>query len=290
VGAAINQGGAKAPHFRAGRRFSKQNSLGHDTHRSILIRESLVAREFEQQMYQEGQRLACKNTKTMLDLAWWRSGVGAFSYAVAKTQSSIPFSPEVPMPSPGSVTHWIHQFQAGDSLASQKLWEAYFHRLVGLARKKLQGRPRTAADEEDIALSAFASFCQRAVNRQFPELADRHDLWRLLVTITARKAIDEQARQGRLKHGGGIARADPTILEAVVGREPTPEFAASVTEECQRLLGMLRDEQLRKIAAWKLEGYKNEEIASMLDCAVATVERRLRLIRRTWEEVLGNNK
>jgi hypothetical protein len=66
------------------------------------------------------------------------------------------------MSSEGSVTQWLGQLQAGDPAAVQPLWERYFQRLVGLARLKLRGAPRRAADEEDVALSAFDSFCRNA--------------------------------------------------------------------------------------------------------------------------------
>src|SRR5206468_6738159 len=89
-----------------------------------------------------------------------------------------------------SVSQWLCLLRDGDSAAAQRLWELYFHRLVGLARVKLQGRPRRAADEEDVALSAFASFCRNAEAGRFPQLADRDDLWRLLVTLTERKAFN----------------------------------------------------------------------------------------------------
>ncbi len=36
-----------------------------------------------------------------------------------------------------------------------------------------------------------------------------------------------------------------------------------------------------------MEGYTNEEIASWLGCALSTVERRLRVIRRRWEKELA---
>ena len=62
----------------------------------------------------------------------------------------------------GSVTQWIHQLQAGDRAAAQELWNRYFQRLVGLARCKLQGAQRRAADEEDVVLSAFESFFRGA--------------------------------------------------------------------------------------------------------------------------------
>ena len=64
------------------------------------------------------------------------------------------------MASPRSVTHWIGQLRAGDQVAAQHLLEGYFRRLVGLARGKLQRLPSRAADEADVALSAFASFCR----------------------------------------------------------------------------------------------------------------------------------
>ncbi len=63
------------------------------------------------------------------------------------------------MESDESVSQWLGQLQAGDPTAAQKLWERYFRRLVGLARKKLRAAPRRAADEEDVALSAFTGFC-----------------------------------------------------------------------------------------------------------------------------------
>src|SRR5262245_41975419 len=95
------------------------------------------------------------------------------------------------MASNGSVTGWVEQLQAGDPEAARALWERYFPRLVGLARKKLGDTPRRAADEEDVALSAFDSFCRGARRGQFPQLGGRDNLWRLLVTLTARKAFEQ---------------------------------------------------------------------------------------------------
>ncbi len=57
-----------------------------------------------------------------------------------------------------SVTVWIASLKAGDADAAQKLWQRYFETLVRLARDRLRGAPRTVADEEDAALSAFDSF------------------------------------------------------------------------------------------------------------------------------------
>src|ERR1044072_3703651 len=94
------------------------------------------------------------------------------------------------MSSDDSVTGWIGQVQGGAGEAAQQLWHRYFGRLVGLARLKLRGAPCRVADEEDVALSAFDSFCRGAEQGRFPQLLHRDDLWELLVTSTAREARD----------------------------------------------------------------------------------------------------
>jgi len=193
----------------------------------------------------------------------------------------------------GSVTHWLGALKGGDAAAAQRLWERYFDKLVRLARAKLGAMPRGAADEEDVALSAFHSFCQGAARGRFPRLDDRDNLWRLLVTITARKALDQVRRQARQKRGGGrvlvgSAQAggeddtDGAGLDQVVGQEPTPQFAAMVADECRRLLAALDDETLRQVALLRMEGYSDEEIAARVDCSLRTVSRKLALIRKAW--------
>ena len=71
-------------------------------------------------------------------------------------------------------------------------------------------------------------------------------------------------------------------LGRVAGREPTPEFAAQVAEECGRLLDRLGREDLRAVALWKMEGCTTEEIAGKLGCVPRSVERKLRAIRAIW--------
>jgi DNA-directed RNA polymerase specialized sigma24 family protein len=196
----------------------------------------------------------------------------------------------------GSVTLWLQQLQAGDAQAAQQLWNRYFQRLVGLARSKLRGARRLAADEEDVALSAFESFCRGAEQGRFPKLDDRDNLWSLLVVITERKACDLVLHERRQKRGGGDVRGESAFGEGLAGlegeaalqqlasREPTPEMAAQVADECRRLLAILGDATLRSVAVWKMEGYTNADIAARLACAQVTVERKLQLIRTLWAE------
>ncbi|HEY7428642.1 MAG TPA: ECF-type sigma factor [Gemmataceae bacterium] len=191
----------------------------------------------------------------------------------------------------GSVTALIERLKGGDHEAVRLLWQRYYPRLVALARKKLQGTPRRAADEEDAALSAFNGFCQRAEQGQFPDLKDRDGLWSLLVILTAHKAADLVKHQHREKRGGGRVHGDSALRPAggdsgpggfddLEGSDPTPEEAALLAEEVESLLARLREPALRQVAVWKLEGYTNAEIAQRQGCSSPTVERRLALIRR----------
>jgi DNA-directed RNA polymerase specialized sigma24 family protein len=127
----------------------------------------------------------------------------------------------------------------------------------------------------------------------FPLLGDRDDLWALLVTITARKAADLIRHDRSLKRGGGnvvgeVALegpgdwASPSGLDQLPGREPTPEFVARMNEACGHLLDALDDATLRQIAVWKLEGYRDAEIALRLGIARRSVERKLEMIRSLW--------
>jgi hypothetical protein len=100
----------------------------------------------------------------------------------------------------GSVTTWIGELREGNSAAAQQLWERYYAQLLVFARRKLRGTPQREADEEDVALSAFHSFCQTAT--RFPRLNNRDDLWQILIMLTARKSSHQRRRQLALKRGG----------------------------------------------------------------------------------------
>jgi len=189
------------------------------------------------------------------------------------------------MASDGSVSRLIDGLMVGDAAAVQRLWERYFGRLVGLARKHLRDTPRRVADEEDVALSAFDSFCRNAEQGRFPQMLDRDGLWRLLVVITVRKAAHLLRDQGRRKRRGKAEPGEnPLVLEEVLSREPSPEFAAQAAEEHRRLLRLLGDRELESIAVWRMEGFRVEEIAGRLVCAPRSVKRKLRLIRAIWQQ------
>ena len=194
------------------------------------------------------------------------------------------------MPEGGSVSKLIKDFRAGDGRAFEELWARYFDRLVAIASKQV------AANGEDAALSAFHSFHRRASRGDFPNLDDRGDLWIQLMTLTRQKVIDSRRRENALKRGGGMkilresdlatsdTQEDSANLAEIVGREPDPQYAAMMTEECRRLMDLLGDETLREIALLKMSLNTHTEIAAKFGRSLSWVNRKLDLIRTLWAE------
>lgn len=116
------------------------------------------------------------------------------------------------------------------------------------------------------------------------------------MVLTVRKVLDQLERQRAARRGGGRLIGESTLegggstgdwaaLDRFVGPDPTPEFAAMVTEQYRQLRDALGDESLRQVLDLRLEGHDRKEIAARLGCAVRTVTRKLDVIRQTW---LGN--
>ncbi|MFO0878255.1 MAG: ECF-type sigma factor [Gemmataceae bacterium] len=194
------------------------------------------------------------------------------------------------MTSDRSVTGWVQDLQGGDAQAAQHLWERYFREMARLAEKRLPPGARRAFDEEDIALSAFKSFCNGVEEGRFSRLSAREDLWKILVTLTARKAQAYKRNATRQKRGGGKVLGesdlpgDTPAFETIIGSTPSPAFAVEIAEQFTRLLDQLADDEQRQIALLKMEGHTIEEIATRLNLSHRAVERRLQAIRQTWDQ------
>lgn len=177
--------------------------------------------------------------------------------------------------------------------AAEELWKRCFPVLVVKAKEHLDKKIRRRVDEEALAAHVLASLCLALQAGRY-ELEDRDDLWKLLLTITFNKARSQAQFEIRERRdirreeeagAGNEAGSEQGVLADLANAEPTPEEAMLLTENLERLLNAL-DDELRQIAAWKLEGYTNAQIAgpSMLDCSERKVERKLQRIRQVWLE------
>ncbi|WP_197167777.1 ECF-type sigma factor [Neorhodopirellula pilleata] len=188
---------------------------------------------------------------------------------------------------------WRLRLRDGDSEATRRLWDMYFQRMVMLARKQLRGVPGAVRDEEDVALSAFKSFCLGLQRGKYDTEHASTNLWPLLVTITLRKSVDQIRYENRQKRSPNSEPATsprrttgPVNVEELIGSEPTPEQLALAAESFEKLLKMLDatgDTDLREIAVQSLEGSGPSQIATDLGCSPRTVQRKLKTVSALWE-------
>jgi DNA-directed RNA polymerase specialized sigma24 family protein len=197
----------------------------------------------------------------------------------------------------GSVTRLIVDLRSDQprlrESAARLVWGRYFQELLVLARNHLSARIRCREDEEDVLQSMYKSFCIRQRRGDF-DLANRDQLWNLLVHITLRKARNTANRHLQRKRDVRREETEPAhehaeddtpsaILDQIDSDGPTPAEAALLNDALEKRFQLLNDPGLRQIALWKLEGYTNNEIAGKLECTLRTVERKLERIRSYWE-------
>ena len=194
-----------------------------------------------------------------------------------------------------SVTAWIGDLKQGGDLATQRIWERYFQKLVRLASRQLGSAPRRIADEEDVAVSVFQCLYDGAASGRFDQLQDRDDLWKLLTAISSMKAVDQIRRQTAKKRGGTDVRGESIVagwdrpaggLDQLLHSDPSPEFLAIMDEQQRQLFLALPDHSQREVARLRFEGCSNDEIAKQLGMSLRSVERKLKLIREVWTEIL----
>ena len=180
----------------------------------------------------------------------------------------------------------------GDQASTARLWHMYFEKMVLLARRKLRGVSTSVRSEEDIALSAFKSFCIGLRQGRYEAADGTVNLWPLLVTLTINKAID-QLRYHKRQKRSGVAEGNPdlkpnavTSIDDLLSTEPTAESIAVASETMNVLfehLDQTGDADLKSIALASIEGESSAEIAKRFDCSARTIQRKLKTIRAVWE-------
>jgi hypothetical protein len=128
----------------------------------------------------------------------------------------------------GSVTRLIIDLRSDEpavrEVAARLVWGRYFKELLVLARNHLSALIRSREDEEDVLQSMYKSFCIRQRRGDF-DLANRDELWNLLVQITLRKARNTANRHRQRKRD--VRREDPEAGAALSGED----FSDTILEQ-----------------------------------------------------------
>lgn len=185
-----------------------------------------------------------------------------------------------------AVTRWVNDLREGNASAATRLWNYLEPKLLGLGRRHMRSTSTAYYDEDDLAQSAFYALCSAIQNGRYEGLADRDEIWKLLVTIALNKFRKRARHEGTQRRGGKLRQKDIGSVLDSESSTLTAEQSMLMQEECERLLNVLGSDEVRKVALLKVEGYTHEEIANALQCTRRTVQRRLDFIRTVWSRDL----
>jgi tetratricopeptide (TPR) repeat protein len=147
---------------------------------------------------------------------------------------------------PGSVSHWL----ANPSTAlcdegPDLLWKRFGMRLVRLARKQLKSIQDRTYDPEDLAQSAFRELHHGIDAGNFSALANRKQLWKLLVTISLNKS--RNVRRNSLRHKRRYSKLTSAAAHLHLGKilddpKRSPEWVALIANREIELESLRQDQ------------------------------------------------
>jgi len=185
----------------------------------------------------------------------------------------------------------MDRLRSGEDEAAREVFARFAARLVGLARRHLDGRLAVKVDPEDVVQSAYKSFFVRQREGTL-EVGNWDGLWGVLTLITLRKCADRAAyyradkRDVARELPGGAEDSRPGIAaEIAIDREPVPEEAAVLAETVEALFRAVDDPDERAILELSLQGFTAAEISESLGRAERSVRRLRERIRKRLERM-----
>ena len=181
----------------------------------------------------------------------------------------------------------LQRWQDGDADAATEIFDLYVHRLVALARTKLNESIQSRLDPSDVVQSAYGSFFRRAAAGAF-EIENDGDLWQLLATITVnklRKKIRFHTARKRSVYYE-VDKVEGSIQwEAIraATNVPTPDEALALIEILEQILGTL-EESPRQIVEMRLAGWGVADIAERSERTERTVRRVVNLFGKRLQQ------
>src|SRR5262245_32841138 len=148
------------------------------------------------------------------------------------------------MPETCSFDDLIRLLRSRDKDATAEVFKKYAHRLIGLARTRLDQRLQGKVGPEDVVQSVFRSFFVRVGHSPW-QLESEDSLWAILVAMTVRKCGRKANFFLRKKRGGGAPEVaiDAEGVGEPSSGDPSPEEAAKLEETMEELTRQLDDRE-----------------------------------------------
>ncbi len=192
----------------------------------------------------------------------------------------------------------FRRLAARDHRAFNEIVTHLWGRLRAIAKVRLKHQPRLAAayDEEDAVQSGVTRMWEAILAGQQSPPDGVDEFLRLARTIIARR-IMARARAERTGKRNPASNPEPAWSAGPLGPympddlnvfqcgRPGPEAEAIARDQTEWLLSLV-DPSVRQIAAWRLDGFTVNEIATISGRPRRTVQREFARIRKIWRRAL----
>jgi RNA polymerase sigma-70 factor (ECF subfamily) len=174
--------------------------------------------------------------------------------------------------------HLAERLREGNEGAAHALFHRYAVRLVRLAEQHLSRKVAGRVDAEDVVQSVFRTFFHHTARGDF-RIDNSAQLWRLLVTITIRKAQAHARHHTAERRNPAAEVPGDEWLSRAVAHEPGPDEAVALVDLIETLLRGL-PALYGQVLERRLRGETVAGIAPQLGVCRQTVYRALRLLQR----------
>ena len=176
---------------------------------------------------------------------------------------------------------FLSRLRAGESEATEKLFDDYSRRLIQLAANNIHPALLKRFDGEDVVQSVFRSFYRRQEEGRF-HIEHSQQLWQLLVSLTLCKTRSHARKHTAERRDATADLAEPD-LDRVFDQQPSPVDALALWEEIDVVLEGLPD-RAAEIISMRLEGRTRSEIAETLNLSRQSIHRILKLVQERLEQ------
>jgi RNA polymerase sigma-70 factor (ECF subfamily) len=192
-------------------------------------------------------------------------------------------------PSTADSTALLRRWREGEPSAAPQLYHRYVRELVRLADRHLSRKVARRADGEDVVQSVFRTFFRRSARGEFV-IDDTNQLWRLLVTLTLRKARATARFHCAARRSVGAELPRPIEDEwdpGVFARQPDPAEAVAVVDEIEATLQGLPAVHAH-VLEQRLQGASVADIAAQLGLARQSVYRIVNVLQHRLRQRAGD--